>query len=169
MTYSSIRHRIRTGDVLLVEGRGLAGKLIRLFTLQTISHVGLLLRESDGGLWVAEMSGMHGGYRKVPASQWVEEYQGQVVYWGIAPAEVHLGEEQLREVVNAARGRVYSYWTLVSTWLAQLIGRDTPASLVCSTFVQQTWEAAGYKRFRHTADPGDIRRHCSSSARIMGE
>ena len=40
---------------------------------------------------------------------------------------------------------------------------------VCSTFVQECWEAAGSQEFERTADPGDIAAACGSLHRVAHE
>lgn len=149
-----------SGDVLMVEGRGVISALIRAFTGQQISHVALLIWITDT-LWVAEMKeGI--GYRLLPASLWVEDVQasGATVYYGSAPEAVLKRPFDLVEAVLNYRQRRYSYRSLIPIWWAQITRSKQTVGLVCSTFVQRIWESAGMV-FEQTADPGDYMRLCT--------
>ena len=152
--YDWLRDEAHNGDVLLVESRGVIGTAIRMLTGQQFSHVAMLLWLEDATLWVVEMKeGI--GYRITPASQRVPEMcKGARIYFGRAPLKVTANPDLVRSTALQYRGSRYSYWTLVTTWLAQVFRRQLPNGLVCSTFVQRVWEACGI-RFRQTADPGD--------------
>jgi hypothetical protein len=152
-----MRDKALSGDVLLVEGRGLVSRLIRALTGQNISHVAMLLWIGET-LWVAEMKEFT-GYRLRPASLWVADaMQSSVIYYGFAPAEVKA--EQVKDSAFKFRNEKYSYLSLLKVWLAQLLRKKTNAGLVCSTFVQRCWEACGVE-FKQTADPGDYMRLCT--------
>jgi len=67
------------------------------------------------------------------------------------------------------RDRGYGYLSLLKVWLAQVTRLNAPVrTLVCSTFVQRCWQAAGY-RFRRTADPGDYLELCAAVIPIEPE
>jgi hypothetical protein len=152
--YDWLRDEAHNGDVLLVEGRGLIGTGIRMLTGQQFSHVAMLLWLDDATLWVVEMKeGL--GYRITPASQWVpEKCDGARLYFGRAPLKVTAAPDLVRTTALQYRGHRYSYWTLATTWVSQILRRPLPNGLVCSTFVQRVWAACGV-RFLQTADPGD--------------
>lgn len=155
MDYPTLRKLAKDGDVLMLEGQGLVSLLVRMATGQQISHVAMLVW-IDGGLWVAEMQELR-GYRLTPASARVPELcQAGFVYFGQAGI---VSTSAILDTVKHFRGARYSYWTLFTVWLAQLFRFRAPAKLVCSTFVQRCWEAAG-KTFTQTADPGDFMRLC---------
>lgn len=164
MRYSDIRGIAKTGDVLLVEGRGFVSQLIRAVTGQSMSHVAVLVWFGET-LWVAEMKEFF-GYRLRPASLWIEDaLVGGNVYFGEAPQAVRLATDHQNKIVLDAlfsyRNTRYSYAALVTVWWAQIRRKKLAAGLVCSTFVQRVWEATGYE-FRQTADPGDYVRLCES-------
>lgn len=154
MDYTMLRKLAKDGDVLMLEGKGLVSLLIRMATGQQVSHVAMLAW-IDGGLWVAEMQEFR-GYRLTPASTRVPELcKAGHVYFG----QAGINSPAILQAAKQYRGARYSYWTLATVWLAQVFRFRAPAKLICSTFVQRCWEAAG-KRFTQTADPGDFMRLC---------
>ncbi|MEZ5571192.1 MAG: hypothetical protein R3E64_04135 [Halioglobus sp.] len=159
MNYADFRHLAETGDLLLLEGRGLFSTPIRMITGQQASHVAILLWIADG-LWVAEMRGQ--GYTLMRASQRVSEMgeHGQV-YWGKAPYRLRWQVNEVRDAALSYRGYRYSWWTLITVWLSQVTRRRMPSNLVCSTLVQRVWSAAGFQ-FTQTPDPGDFFKLCAA-------
>lgn len=158
ITYDEARRVAQTGDVLLVEGRGWIGTAIRVLTGQQYSHVALCVW-LDGGLWVAEM--LEGvGFRLTPASQWTRKTSDKMSL-GVAQDAVHADSQLIANAIMQARANPpdYSYWSLVTVWLSQILRRPLPAGRVCSTLVQRVWELSGLE-FDETADPGNIARAC---------
>jgi hypothetical protein len=162
--YSDFRDRARTGDLLLLEGLQIGALLIRMITGQQFSHVALLLWIEDG-LWVAEMRGR--GYTLTPASQRVAEMaESGKVYWGSAPPPVRSHADAVSRKALSFRGSRYSYWTLITVWIAQILRRRMPRNLVCSTLVEKVWSAAGVV-FAKTPDPGDFLMQCDSTTPLQ--
>jgi hypothetical protein len=159
MNYSDFRDQAQTGDVLLAESSRFGGVLIRVLTGQQASHVALLLW-INGGLWVAEM--LSSGYTLSPASERVPELaeHGQV-YWGRAPQSMRWKVDRVREAALSFRGRRYSWWTLVTVWVAQVTRRRMPRALVCSTLIEKVWTEVGIC-FEKTPDPGDFFKLCAA-------
>lgn len=162
MTYAELRKIAKTGDALFVGGN----LFVRVATAESYSHVACLVWMPDGGLWVFEFTEDH-GYRSVPASQWFEERENEDVWLGIAPVPVHFNPEQVKKAVTAYRNpgarRNYGWLSLIVVWFSQVIRRRLPVLYrVCSTFVQEVWETAGFKGFARTADPGDVARVCQA-------
>lgn len=167
MHYREMRDKACNGDVLLLEGHGWVGTLIRVLTGQSFSHVALLLW-IDNGLWVAEMKELH-GYRLMPASHWLENtMHGAHVYWGAAPDMVRTRHIVVKEEAFKYRNQRYSYISLFTVWLSQILRRKVASKLVCSTFVQRVWSACGFQ-FEQTPDPGDYLHLCSSVTRLAEE
>lgn len=170
-TYSDSRKTIKTGDVLLVEGRSLAARLVRVFTGQQASHVGLFVRvgdDKDGGLWVAEMRPR--GFTLTPASTRVGEVleAGDYAYLGEAPGFIRDNHNGRRAALNARLARArYSFWSLVAVWASQVFSVPLHTHLVCSTYVQQAWEACGFQ-FAVPPDPGDFFRLCVRTEGFKG-
>lgn len=172
MNYRDIRNTAVSGDALILEGRGIAGGLaIRILTGQRASHVALLVW-IDEGLYVAEMVGTRGGYVLSPASERVPEMVAQGrLYYGQAPAVVRERSEQMAEKILSYRPQrdgdttPYSWWSLVTVWISQVLRRRLPSMLVCSTLVDRVWGACGY-RFVQTPDPGDVDAACQYTARV---
>ena len=155
MNYSEMRLAAKTGDILLVEGKGFFSRLVRVVTGESISHVALLFW-LDGGLFVAEM--IEGkGYQILPASQWFPA-AGPVLF-GCAPQVVQdLPKTILRTIAkyrDNKKQQRYGYCSLLKVWWAQVTGKQIKVhQRVCSTFVQDVWEQCGF-HFKQTADPGD--------------
>lgn len=163
MKYSLVRDSAATGDLLLLEGSGPVGVFIRVATGQQISHVAMLVWINEG-LWVAEMR--NSGYSLTPASQRVPEMLEQgIVYWGKAPNRVRIRPILIQKRALSFRGERYSWWSLAAVWCAQVFKRTLPRSLVCSTFIEEVWQAAGWD-FSQTPDPGDFMSMCQSVTAI---
>jgi hypothetical protein len=156
MNYEQLKKTALTGDLILVEGKGAVGRLIRVVTGQQMSHVAVLMW-LDGGLWVAEMREFH-GFSLQPASQRLPEMaRDGLLYHACAPQAVHDQPEIVIDAILRTRDERprYSYWTLLTVWLSQLLERKIPGAMVCSTFAQRLWERC-HIAFDKSADPGDF-------------
>ena len=168
MTYQELRQVAMTGDVLLVRG----SMWVRLLTAESYSHAALLVWDEADGLWVYEfLEGQ--GYQSMPASQWFEERagRGQELYYGEAPEIVRAQPWRVTQAARSYRDRGlrrrYGWLSLLTVWWSQIRGKRLPVWFrVCSTFVQECWEAAGFQEFERTADPGDIAMVCDTLHRI---
>lgn len=156
MKYSDVRLDMRSGDVLMVKGTHLVGRLIRSITGESFNHVAMVLR-SFSGVFVVEMREGK-GFRLTPASQWFEEQHKKTVLWGKFPGKQRGGF--CHEIfAMRQRSKPYSYWTLITVWISQFTNRKAPGRLVCSTFIQKDWDHCGYTMFEKLADPGDFMEH----------
>lgn len=168
MTYQEMRVAAKSGDVLLVRGN----RLVRIFTAESVSHVAVLVwMPKGGGLWVFEF--VEGeGYQSMPASQWFAARSGQKIYYGKAPALVRFEADKIYKATTRYRTlkpirRWYGWFSLITVWASQVIRRPIPVwAKVCSTFVQEVWESAGWQGFTRTADPGDFLEKCQSVAPV---
>lgn len=59
LKYAEVRERIKTGDLISCEGRGVSSYLIRLWTSSSISHCGIAVWAGDA-LWMLESMEPHG-------------------------------------------------------------------------------------------------------------
>ena len=171
MDYQGLRDVAKTGDVLLVR----KSTLVRIFTAESFSHVAVLIWGlDDGGLWVYEFVERI-GYRSVPASSWIEQYANCDVWLGMAPEIVSINEDKVRNAAHSYRDKRkiyqrYGWLSLVKVWLSQVLNlRIRVFQRVCSTFVQELWEEAGYTGFRQTEDPGNIANACRHLIKIDTE
>lgn len=156
MIYSEMRLSAKTGDLLLVKGKGFFSQMVRVVTGESISHVALLFW-LDGGLFVAEMI-EDNGYQILPASQWFPGAAGPVLF-GCAPKVVQDCPKTILGTIARYRDdkkrQRYGYLSLLKVWWAQITGKQIKVhQRVCSTFVQDVWEQCGF-HFQQTADPGD--------------
>ena len=156
--YEDLRLIAKNGDLFLFEGRSFISRFIRAVTGQQISHVAMLIWIGDG-LWVAEM--LEGrNYQLTPASQRIKELCGAGnVYYGSRPLECKGKGQIIYDTAMLYRGSKYGYLSLFKVWWSQFTRRKgTVEKLVCSTFVEKCWEAAGYE-MPHLPDPGDFMLH----------
>lgn len=168
MTYGDVRSIAKNGDVLLVEGSGFISKFIRVFTGQSISHVGMFVWLKNG-LFIAEF--VEGtGYQIKPASEQILTYEG-ILYFGKAPEPISINQDCVKSEVLAFRSdkskQKYGYLSLLKVWWAQLWHAQYEVrEKVCSTFVQHVWNKCGYN-FKQLADPGDFIGLCQYTSRII--
>ncbi|ACL71527.1 hypothetical protein Tgr7_0429 [Thioalkalivibrio sulfidiphilus HL-EbGr7] len=163
--YPFLREHARSGDVLLVRGRGLGSLLIRVLTGESVSHVAALIW-LDGALWVAEIRESR-GYVLTPASLWIPDRLegGANLWWGQMPWCIG-DETAIEHAALHYRHRRYGYLSLLRVWLHQFLRiRRRTIGLVCSTFVARLWEEAGYE-WRTTPTPGAFMAACRSLRRV---
>lgn len=155
-TYEELRPFIDTGDVVLAKDRTLEGIIIRVFTAESTNHAAVFVWLGEG-LFIAEMT-MRYGFRMIPASEWFEARQNSELLYCQAPQSVRDKADIIKKKILLARSRQYrySYITLIRVWLSQIFNRSMQGLFVCSTFIQDLWEATGYSRFKRLADPGDF-------------
>lgn len=166
--YLDVRAKAKTGDVLMVEGRGLISILIRMFTGEKISHIGLLVWIGEA-LFVAEFREFK-GFQLLPASLWVDDCfeDGSNVYYGRAPSEVRDNSETISKSVFNYRAQPYGYASLFKILAAQIFRINIGLRrLVCSTFVQKMWMSEGYV-FERNSDPGDYVELCDYVSKVHG-
>lgn len=178
MTYAEIKKDVRSGDVLLVKGTSFFGTAIRMLTGESYSHVAMLvwqspLPSSKGNLWVFEF--VEGkGFQSMPASTWIAQRKGEKLTYGRAPLQVRqfcdlakLAALEYRTKSVFKRG--YGWLSLVKVLLSQITKKRIGVhQRVCSTFVQECWERAGYD-MPQTADPGDIGEYCQQKTTLTEE
>ena len=156
--YYDARKEMQTGDVLMVKASGFISRIVRVFTGESINHIAMIIRNPTG-VFVVEMR-EGAGWLLTPASQWMEKQKGTIILFGQAP-EVIRGSACNEIEAMLARGKGYSYLTLIMVWISQLIRRPVPNGLVCSTFIQKIWSKCGYKMSKLAADPGDFMEHAT--------
>lgn len=189
MDYELMKTEAQTGDILFLAGTSFSAKVLRVFTASNYSHVALLLRGDLGTLWVCEMLG--GGYTCTPASQRIPEMCAQgVVRFGRIPIEGDgtLLRANVRKAMlryrdgspDTTKDPNYSYVGAVLVWLAQFAKPLVPAkfkwlvpilekyaevNIVCSTYAQAMWAAAGIP-FDKPADPEDLSRKVKALIKV---
>lgn len=164
MLYSELRDQAETGDVLMVEGRGLISLIIRMFTAEKLSHVGVLcwLDDQKTCLVVVEMKEFL-GWRINRASDWIEDVfdDGNNVYFGKAPKTVS-DYEAIHQYLFKRRKLKYDYFGLIKIWWSQLRRKgfrkaiDERTAEVCSTFAAGAWGAGNWLKPDKDFDPGDF-------------
>ena len=179
MNYAQLRNYAFTGDILFQAGDSLGAKFLRVFTASQFSHVALLVWV-NGGLWVAEIVPKT-GYTLSPASQRIPEMlaAGNLWYAKAPAARGDLSRPAYREAIMKYRDNSpnkaldpaldpsYSMTSALLTWVAQLTNRNIPVKLICSTFVQEVWEADGVE-FERPADPESLVDYVDTLIRVKG-
>lgn len=168
ITYNAARDQLQSGDVLVVKGTHLVGRLIRMFTGESVNHAALIHR-NDQGIWVTEMREGEGHVGPTPASQWIKETtaKGREVFWGEFPGKLR-GHSCHEKFAKRMEGTRYSYWSLPVIWWSQFRRNKVPEGhVVCSTYVQMDWEIAKYTKMKGSADPGNFFSHANNMTRII--
>jgi len=164
MDYQTLRENAATGDIILFAGTDFISKVVRVFTASQYSHIGVLVWEDDG-LWLAEMT-VSDGYKKSPASQVIKKMcEHGYVWYGNAPAMIDMLAVQ-KEIQQFRDGFAdldkdpnYSWITLLMIGWSKVTNTAVDYRYVCSTFVQDLWDAGGI-RFKLATTPSDFSRRC---------
>lgn len=149
---------LRSGDVLLVEGRSLFALGIKLRTRSRFSHAGIVLRIAVGGaerLCILE-SLEPWGVRLYPLDRYLERCsrKGECVHW--YALEEGVDRQQVAAYALAQWGKRYaSVWQFLVSWgritgfARRLLGlkpADTNAErFFCSELVASALRAGGYR------------------------
>jgi len=172
MLYSELRDKAETGDVLMIEGKGLISIIIRMFTAEKISHVGVLcwLDDRKTCLFVVEMRELKSPpWRNTRASDWIKDVieDGGNVYFGKAPESV-TDLKAVYQYLFDRRKLKYDYIGLLKIWWSQLRRKgfrkaiEERTSEVCSTFAAGAWAAGGWIKPDKDFDPGDFFEHAET-------
>jgi hypothetical protein len=167
-SYQEIRREIRTGDVLLFQGRSPLSMVIRWGTDSPYSHCGIAAWW-EHRLFVFESVGR--GVHIVPVSRAVHSYDGRVDWWQVKPE--FRPSVDLPTLVREAQtelGKPYAKRSLIRLAWRLLIGqyrnlpdrRKRAPALFCSQYVSQCYQRAGLDLQPETADactsPADLAR-----------
>lgn len=164
--YPEARKQIRTGDVLLFQGKSVLSHFIRWGSQSDYSHAGMAAWWGDR-LLVFQATGS--GASVLPASSAVDAYDGQVDWWALRPdCGAHLDEQALLAAAMDLLGRSYATWDLVDlVWRmcqqrfrGRPDARSQPEQVFCSQYVSYCYRLAGCDLVPGTDDgstsPGDL-------------
>lgn len=159
LCYTDVRSRIRTGDVLLFQGKSLLSRIIQWGSKSVYSHAGFAAWWDDR-LMVFQASGR--GAEVLPVSSAVDAYDGQVDWYAVSdPWRAHLDEDvMLTRAVNLL-GRAYATRGLIELAFRMAIGRfrdipdpkAAPNEVFCSQYVSFCYREAGLDLVPGTNDP----------------
>jgi cell wall-associated NlpC family hydrolase len=160
------RSRIRTGDILLFQGRGPLSRLIRWGSKSAYSHVGMAAWW-NARLVVLQAAGR--GVEVLPVSLAVHEYDGQVDWYTLAAdVDARLDRERLFHVAVDKLGTPYATVSLLELMWRMLLGafrwtpdpKVEPEAIFCSQYVSYCYREAGLDLREDTEDactsPGDL-------------
>lgn len=168
MLYSTIRQEhAETGDLFVIQGKGIVSRMIRAFTGQSFSHVGVLafLDENKTCLMVVEMREFR-GWQTMRASDWYEDAteDGALVFYVKRPPEATDSIEMF-DYLFARRKFKYDYLGLIKIWWSAFRLRsfrkhiDKRTSEVCSTFAAGCWAKGGWQKPDQDFNPGTFLAH----------
>lgn len=167
--YESLRQHMKTGDTVACKNEALFSKVIRVFTGESINHVGCVYVDELGGIWISEMRG-NTGHNWKPALEWFKmmERKGVKTWWCTAPYIVNREKAGNYLLDVRYENPDYGWWQLLVVWWSQLLDKDIDAhgNPVCSVHCQRMHEAGGYTDYPQLADPGDIFEHAPSATRV---
>lgn len=148
-------NKVRTGDAVIT----ISNLLVRIFTAESFSHVGIILVE-DEIPYVVETHESIDNTRKILLKDWLKQYEK--VYVGRPVLHIRRHRDKIEDKIyeyleKPVSQKKYGYFTLPLVWLNQIFPkRKMPHKLnVCSTFVQEMWNSTGWK-FGRLMDPGDV-------------
>lgn len=153
----------QTGDVLMLEGRGLVSRLIMVATGQQVSHVALIVRFEDR-VYVRECKKLK-QYTSSSLEKWLGENKDKTIYFGMAafsPEERYaIQKASVRMATTESR---LPRFVLLAAYMMRL--KIKAVQLVCSRYVQACWETGGFV-FDGIAMPGDFLRNCIAASRVI--
>ena len=147
--YQDIRDQIKTGDILLFNGRHWLSHVIEGISHSKYSHVAFLTR------WEGRIIAMQAdlrGVEVIPASMLVCRYEGCVEWWRLGDAQRHAFDG--RDFLNRALtliGIKYGYLSLLWLGIRMMLGMSVyrrfshvrPSTLYCSQFVSYCYKNEG--------------------------
>jgi hypothetical protein len=147
--YQSVRHLIRSGDILLCSGNSTFSKLIKRFTGSKWSHVGLIVwwEEIDTIMVLESIESI--GVRTVPLFKYIKEYEGDIA--------ILRHDEYSHEMVNKMKKHAMSLMghqydaAEIARIIARIVSseeRYTPPhdnTYICSEYVDVCFDAVGIK------------------------
>jgi cell wall-associated NlpC family hydrolase len=165
--YDRVRSRIRSGDILLFQGKTALSRFIRWGSRSTYSHAGMV------AWWGRRLIVLHAvgrrGIEAVPVSSAVEAYDGRVDWWTARPElEAQIDRERLLDLAITELGKPYHMAGVLSLAWRMLWGRirarpdpkADPEAMFCSQYVSYCYRLAGLNLRPSAADsctsPGDL-------------
>lgn len=164
-SYTSIRHNIRTCDVLLYQGKNWFSRAIRWVIKSPYSHAGIVVWWNDR-LMVIEAVAK--GVIVTPLSQNLNHYKGPVHLYTAKKSEAPIYRDKMMHFAQAELGKEYAVWKLILFGLKIIFSRNLDKKdelrrsnkLYCSHFVSQVYNAGGCDLKKNKADrfmsPKDI-------------
>jgi hypothetical protein len=171
--YEKVRPQLKTGDILLFEGKSLVSRAIRWFTKSRWSHVAMVYKasEDDDIMLCFESTSVSSGtkgVRLVELSRKLLESKSNVYYRALMPDLNKTELKQLKRFRKLMLGVPYerSYLDLLLAGIsANRFGGDSLKSVFCSEMVAAAYQTIGrFKKGRHASSfaPVDL----STDARI---
>lgn len=165
--YADVRPHIRTGDILLFQGKSALSRFIRWGSDSTYSHAGMAAWW--GPRLVVFQSAGRRGIEVLPVSRAVYDYDGRVDWWSLTEEHhAHLDRDRLVDVAITELGKPYATVGLAAVVWRMAIGRfrgtpdpkADPEAMFCSQYVSYCCRQAGLDLRPDTEDactsPGDL-------------
>lgn len=172
MLYDYVRHKIKDGDVLLYQGKGLLSKAIKLLTKSKYSHAGIAVWWNERLMVLEAVSK---GVILTPLSKNVSHYKGDVHWY---TSVQHIPQTKRFKMVQYAQqelGKEYSKWKLIVFGYKLIFGKDRDKkdefrnahSLVCSHYTAQIYNYAGMDLAEGISDSFTLPEDISKSERLV--
>ena len=144
--YSSVREKMRPGDVIAFAGKGWVSHIIKLFTRSKVSHVGVVLNIDElGRVMVMESTTLNGkrGVQINRMSRRLEQYKGNVWWLPLSPA-VREGADWAAfwDFLYKQDGKDYGTKAAIKSAIP-ILGKEHFDKWFCSSLVAAAHEASG--------------------------
>jgi uncharacterized protein YycO len=151
--YGSIRHKLKSGDLLFTSGSYPASKLIQKFTDSVWSHVGIIFRVDsiDRVLLLESVEDM--GVRFAPLSKYLDDYENGKPYRGrmLVARRQDLSTQAITDLARTGIGeltRPYDRDEIAKIMVRIAMGKgkaERDREYICSELVHECFERAGYR------------------------
>ena len=157
MKYEKIRDSLKTGDVLLFEGKGFFSWVIKRATGSRNSHIGIVYRPAAEVVLTAESTTLSTvkdyfkdrkvkGVQFVSLSERIRTYKGKI--WVRQLARPMTADERaaFEEAREEFKDRKYeqSVWQLIRAGFKWKLQKEDLSSLFCSEFITVLFKRIGY-------------------------
>jgi len=154
---------IKSGDIILFEGRGIISRLIRWVCRDDESHIGQAYRNVKGGLFLYDSTTLSGkdGVKLRLLSEVIENYNGVVKIRPISKPFTELQMVLFRKniAVNIGKGYEESKLELLLAAIGRFIGikvQQPSGTLYCSELVASVFRDLGFIDHDKALTPSDF-------------
>ncbi len=160
---------MQTGDVFVVQGKGIVSEVIEAVTDSEFSHAAIFYRDGAVNMVAEENerdgaggNALNAGFQTLPLNIWITQQSGPI-YWGQSEDVVRNHPTKTLELIEFYKtheqSQHYGFLSLIPIAISHLTNIDIPIlswSEVCSTLVAEILSADGETDVKSAATPGDI-------------
>lgn len=161
MDYQTLRHELKTGDIVLTSGTSLFSHAIRWMTKSRWSHVGMIVRaeqwdfvlmwESTTGVRIkdVESAKISHGVQLVPLSERLKAYDGNFAIRHLSRPLTENETQTLSRFRHEVSGRTFDYNMVElfrAAWDSGIMSdnHEDLSCLFCSELIAETFQALGF-------------------------